>query len=266
MREKLENQHRLYEQQLTMRSRNLDGANQLHGVRQEILRYQASLISNTYGLQQEIRNRVLAGKQAIFASKDANEKLALEVRSNLYAKLQEVRQRTIESLDRVYQLQDVFAKWENGETHKLYEQVQQVESLFLAGFDKEYAAKQDVVRVDISQRYSLLQQTQEALRALISGKERYSSILMQNAVTLAEHKHKVIVEKMNVAIKRLDGWQTIADQNRQLMAYQLDERNKLLIGLYSFVERREDIAPEWKDMSQMIAGLADSGGGWLTPN
>jgi hypothetical protein len=50
------------------------------------------------------------------------------------------------------------------------------------------------------------------------------------------------------------------------MAYQIDERNKLLIGLYSFVERREDVAPEWKDMASMIAGLADAGGGWLTPN
>jgi len=50
------------------------------------------------------------------------------------------------------------------------------------------------------------------------------------------------------------------------MAYQLDERNKLLIGLYSFVERREDAAPEWRDMSTMIAGLGDSGGGWLSPN
>lgn len=31
------------------------------------------------------------------------------------------------------------------------------------------------------------------------------------------------------------------------MAYQLDERNKLLIGLYSFVERREDEGPTWND-------------------
>jgi hypothetical protein len=50
------------------------------------------------------------------------------------------------------------------------------------------------------------------------------------------------------------------------MAYQLDERNKLLIGLYSFVERREDIGPEWKDMTQIIAGLGDSAGGWLSPS
>jgi tetrahydrodipicolinate N-succinyltransferase len=141
-----------------------------------------------------------------------------------------------------------------------------MESQLLAGVDKEYASNQDVVRVEITQRDTLLQQIQDALKSLLSGKERFSALLMQNASTLAEHKHKAILEKMNTAIKRLDGWQSIADQNRQLMAYQLDERNKLLIGLYSFVERREDVAPEWKDMATMIAGLGDSGGGWLTPS
>ena len=49
------------------------------------------------------------------------------------------------------------------------------------------------------------------------------------------------------------------------MQYQLDERNKLLIGLYAFVERREDVAPQWHEMAQMIAGLSDSAGGWITP-
>ncbi len=82
---------------------------------------------------------------------------------------------------------------------------------------------------------------------------------------LSDHTHRAIVERMNTAVARLEGWRGIADENRKLMAYQLDERNKLLIGLYSFVERREDIAPEWKDMASMIAGLADSAGGWVQP-
>ena len=88
---------------------------------------------------------------------------------------------------------------------------------------------------------------------------------MQNASTLAEHKHKAIAEMMNNATKRLEGWKDVADENRKLMIYQLDERNKLLIGLYSFVERRDDIGPEWKDMASMIAGLGDSAGGWIQP-
>ncbi len=264
-REKLDNQHRLYEQQAAMRARRLDGASQLHAVQQEVLRYQASLVTGTFSLLQEARNRILAGKQAIFQAKDANNRLAIDVRSSLYAKLQDVQQRTIDSLDRVYQLRDLFAKWENSETHRLYEQLQQIQAQYIAAIDRQHGSKQDRNRGQMSQKDNLLQQLQSALNGLIGGKERYAALLMQNANILADHRQKAIVQKMNVAVQRLDGWKLIADQNRALMAYQLDERNKLLVGLYSFVERRDDVAPEWKEMAQMISGLGDSAGGWLSP-
>lgn len=265
-REKLDNEHRIYEQQSAMRARTLDGTNQLHSVRQEVLRYQASIVTNTFSLLQEARNRILAGKQAIFAARDANARLGIDVQSQLYARLQDVRQRTADSLDRIYQLRDVFAKWDNSESHRLYEQLQQIEAQYIAAINQKHGAKQDITRGQMSQRDTLLQQLQTALNGLIGGKERYAALLMQNANILADHRQKAIVQKMNVAVQRLEGWKLVADQNRALMAYQLDERNKLLVGLYSFVERRDDIAPEWKEMAQMIAGLGDSGGGWLTPS
>lgn len=193
MREKLANQHTLYQQQFGMRNRVLDATAQLHSVRQEVLRYQASLITGIYELLQNIRNRILAGKQAILAARDANVRLGIQVNS------------------------------------------------------------------------TLLEQLQSALQGVLGGKERFSTLLMQNANMLSEHRHRAIVERMNTAVQRLDGWKSVAAENRQLMAYQLDERNKLLIGLYSFVERRDDISPEWKDMASMIASLGDSGGGWVTP-
>lgn len=192
MREKLGNKHQLYQQQFSMRTRTLDGINQLHGVRQEVLKYQASLISTTYELLQNIRNRILAGQQAILAARDANVRLGIEVNS------------------------------------------------------------------------TLLDQLQTAFNGVLGGKERFSTLLMQNASTLVELKHKVIVERMETAVKRLEGWKSVADDNRRLMAYQLDERNKLLIGLYSFVERREDIGPTWNDGARVIAALGDAGG-WMSP-
>jgi hypothetical protein len=265
MREKWENQHRIYEQQVSMRDRTLSGKDRIHSVQQEVLRYQASLISGTYALLQETRNRILAGKQAIFSAKDANTRLGIDVQSGLYSKIQEVRQRIIESLDRIYQLRDVFAKWENTQSQQLYSQIQQIETQQLSGIEQQHSSKQEVSRTEMNQRNLFLQQIQDALRGLLTGKERYSAVLMSNASTLAEHKHRAIAERMNTAVQRLDGWHRISDQNRQLMAYQLDERNKLLVGLYSFVEKRDDIAPEWKDMASMIAGLGDSAGGWLTP-
>ena len=264
-REKLENEHRLYGQQAAMRGQTLDGLSRMHGVEQQILQYQASLISSVYGLVSEARNRILAGKQVVFAAKDAAIKLEIDLKSNLYAQIQDVTVRTADSLARIYQVQDVFAKWSNGERNRHYEQLQQIESQFLAMTERHLSAKSEVTRVEIGQRDTLLQQLQASLNGLLSGKERYASMVMQTASTLSDHRHRAIAERMNTAVQRLDGWRLVADQNRTLMAYQLDERNKLLVGLYSFVERREDTPPEWRDMAQMIAGLGDSGGGWLTP-
>ena len=88
---------------------------------------------------------------------------------------------------------------------------------------------------------------------------------MGHAESQANHKHKAIAEMMNIAVVRLQGARDVTAENMKLMAYQLDTRNNLLIGLYAFVERREDIGPKWQDMASMIAGLGDSAGGWLTP-
>jgi len=256
---------RLYEQQLGMRARTLDGKSQLHTVQQEVLRYQASLISGVHALLQDTRNRVLSGKQAIFAAKDANERLGIEAQTRLYAQLQDVRQKTIESSDRIYQLRDIYAKFANNETHKLYEQLQQVKQQFIESTERQLAAKQGVTRAEMSQRDVLLQQLQTSLTGILGGKERFSNLLMQNANTLSEHKHRAIVERMNTAAQRLDGWKSIAEENRKLMMYQLDERNKLLIGIYQFVERREDVGPSWQDAAKVVASLGDAAGGWIQP-
>ena len=265
-REKVENYHRLHDQKFATRLKMLDGEEKLNAVTQEVLRYQATMVSQIYAARSETRTRMLNIRQVVFTAKDATTKTGIEVNSGLYAKLQDVRLKSIESLDRVYQLRDVFAKWDTENVVRRYEQIQQIEAQFLESVQKQLIAKQDVNKTSLAEEHTLLSELQSAITALNNGRERYAVTLMQNANTLAEHKHKAIVQMMETAVKRLDGWKSVAAENTRLMAYQLDERNKLLIGLYSFVERREDVAPEWKDMAQMIAGLGDAGGGWLTPN
>ncbi|MBU2177557.1 MAG: hypothetical protein KJ556_20895, partial [Gammaproteobacteria bacterium] len=66
--------------------------------------------------------------------------------------------------------------------------------------------------------------------------------------TLADSKHQAVVEKMNAAAARLSGLSQQQAENLKLMQYFLDERNKLLIGLYSVVERRSDVYPSFSDL------------------
>lgn len=79
------------------------------------------------------------------------------------------------------------------------------------------------------------------------------------------YKHRIITDLMNTKVARLSGLDKTHSDNQRLLAYQLDERNKLLIGLYSFVERREDVAPPFQNLVEICTGLGDAGGGWVTP-
>lgn len=300
-REKLENQHHLYEQQSTMRGRvmegrdrlhgvhqqvhaqhvgeitgrfglqqsardrTLAGKDRLHGVKQEVYRYQAAQITGLYQLLQSARDRVMNGKSAIYALRDANTRLNIDVSVQLHNIGQTVERLLIDEAARLQQLQQTLTQWEASTRDRLLEQVQQIEAQHLAGIDKKHAAQQEVSRVAMAARDNLLSQLQDAVKGILAGKERYGALTMQNASVLAEHKHRAIVEKMNEAVARLEGQRGMHEETMKLMAYQLSTRNEILIGLYGFVERRDDVGPEWQELAKVVAGLGDSGGGWLTP-
>jgi len=77
--------------------------------------------------------------------------------------------------------------------------------------------------------------------------------------------HRTVAELTTTYSTRLDASTAKHRENMELTRYQLDERNKLLIGLYGFVERREDVAPPFENLISICTGLGDSGGGWVTP-
>ena len=264
-REKLENQHQLYGQQVAMRTATMAGQDRLHTVRQEILRYQAAQITGLYSLLQAFRDRTMNAKTTLYSLREANVRLGIEVKSRLYDIGQTIQRLLVDEAARLQQLQQAVTQWKATTRDRLLEQIQQVVTQNLAGVDKQHETQQNVSRSTEASRTALLAQLQDAVKGILAGKERYAAMTMQTASTLAEHKHKAIVEKMNETAVRLEGLRGMHAENMKLMAYQLDERNKLLVGIYGFVERREDIGPSFKDLAQVVTGLGDSGGGWLTP-
>jgi len=87
-----------------------------------------------------------------------------------------------------------------------------------------------------------------------------------DAEALASHRSRAITERMSIAMARQQGLQGVHADNQRLMAYELDERNKLLVGLYGFVERRSDEYPAFSELTKIASGLGNAGsGGWITP-
>ena len=104
------------------------------------------------------------------------------------------------------------------------------------------------------------------LHALAQEVLRYRQAqTMGDAQAETSHRSKAITEMMGISMARLQGLQGQHADGMKLMAYQLDERNKLLVGLYGFVERREDVGPSIDDLAKICTSLGDSGGGWVSP-
>ena len=203
-REKLDNQHKLFEQQVSMRGRTIDGKDRL------------------YDRQQSLRDRTINGTDS------------------LYGQQQSMRGRTLEGTDKLYDRQIAMRHGAMNGEDKLYDRQIAMRHGTMDGEDRLHGLKQELLRYRVAQE-------------------------LQNAEAIVEHKHKAVVELMNTYQARLAGLQGMHADNMKLMAYQLDERNKALIGLYGFVERREDAYPEFSELTKICTSLGDSGGGWVTP-
>ncbi len=301
MREKLENQHGLYGQQVAMRDRNLNGFDRVNATKQEVLRsnvaqltsrftlqqsardrtmsgtdrlnsaqqevwqYQAATITGQYQLQLGVRDRTITGQQSLYALREANTRLNTTIQAQLYDATRNIKQLLTEEAARLQNLRQSVTLWNAGQRDSLFAQLQQIEAQHLTGIDKQNATSQDVSRVAMSERERLLGFLQDAVNGVISGKGTYSQMTVQHGSTLAEHKHRAIAEKMNESSQRLASLQMTHEECLKLMWDQLKERNNILVGLYGFVERRDDIPPNFEALVQITTGLGDAGGGWVTP-
>jgi hypothetical protein len=166
-------------------------------------------------------------------------------------------------------------RWEN--QHRLYEQQQQkVRGVTLDGKDRLYQ-HQVAMRGQKMQGEDRMYERQVAMRGrsldakhLLHGvRQEVVRIrvaqMTQNAQMEVESRHRAIAELMQTAAARLEGMQRQQDDGMKLMAYQLNERNNMLVGIYGFVERREDIGPKFEHLAEVCTSLGDAGGAWLTP-
>jgi hypothetical protein len=264
-REKLENEHTLYSQQVAMRTGTMQGKDRMHGVEQEMFRYRISQAEGLHALEQNMRDRTQVGKEKIYALKEANIRFQTDMRKLIHDTGNQIRKLVIDESARLQQLQFAIEQFKGGSRDQLLAQIQDNVKQHLAGLDRQHVLQQEVSRAEAQQRNIFHQQLDAAVKGFLTGKESFATVTTRTASTLAEHRHKMVVEKMNEYVAWLNARNQNHEGNMKLMSYQLDERNKLLIGLYGFVERREDVGPTIEDLAKICTSLGDAGGGWLTP-
>jgi hypothetical protein len=117
----------------------------------------------------------------------------------------------------------------------------------------------------LENEHKLFAQEMDTLGMVLDGKLKNAAAQFQYGQYLVEVRSKCALTVMEARLKRSQGRMEVRDKENALMAYQLDARNQLIVGLFGFVERRSDEGPSIEDMTRLITGLGDAGGGWVTP-
>ncbi len=258
MRENLENQHQLYGQEVTMRQGTMAGEDHVHEREQALLHYRTQQLLGLHGLQQTVRDRTVAGKQSLYAIRDAFNRFTVDVKTKLYTEGQAMRRTLLDEGARLQTLQKAFSQWQTGQRDQLYNQKQTIVAQNMEGLTQEHTTQQTVFGSHITERDTLLGQVQDTVRGVVTGKGSYAGMTSQNASILTGQRHRMITEKMNEIAVRVDGGQKKHDEDMALMAYQLTERNQLLVGFFGFVERRNDVGPSIADLAALVTSLGDS--------
>jgi hypothetical protein len=114
-------------------------------------------------------------------------------------------------------------------------------------------------------QHRIYQQQTQMRGSILDGRGKYVAMHLQNGQFLTDTRRQLALATMQARLHQAAGRMDVRDREEKLMAYQLDARNNLIIGLFSFMERREDSYPELGELNSLIAGLGDAGGGWVTP-
>ena len=80
---------------------------------------------------------------------------------------------------------------------------------------------------------------------------------MKADITL--RKNQVYVDVLRMRAGLVDAQMALTNREQEFLAYQLDERNRILTGLFGFVERRTDAYPDMNALARLTASLAESG-------
>jgi len=81
----------------------------------------------------------------------------------------------------------------------------------------------------------------------------------QLVADLALRKNEIYLRAFQMRNNIINSKMALTDRKQQFLRYELSERNNVLVGMYGFVERRNDGYPDLNAMAQLTASIAESG-------
>jgi hypothetical protein len=188
------------------------------------------------------------------------------VRDRLFGAIQEVYGKSLEEIDRqAAQAIEVYRS-EAVQRQQLLSVTEEVKGKLADAEDRKNTAQHEVYQIQTAAREGLLQQIQQATTGVIEGRARGNELRQSNGTFLSQGLHQLAALQTEIDFNNL---RTQADQNAremELMKYQVDTVNNLVVGLFGFQEKREDSYPALDLIAQLVSQMGDEGAtSWITP-
>lgn len=120
-------------------------------------------------------------------------------------------------------------------------------------------------REKIDHEHKLFAEQMDTKRAVIAGRTTFSAALLQKGQFVISSRNQLISMLLQGRMEKANARLGVRDREEKAMMFQVDKYNETVLGMHSFIERREDVAPDIASIGKLVAGIADSGGGWITP-
>ena len=258
-REKLVNEHQLYGQQAGMRDRQAQGEQYLHGLAAAAIDYRAQWSERLYQQVVALQQFTLSTHDSFRAAKGQFLAQDAAVRERVFSWRQEATRALAESKDRIYQIREALSRRKADSTWRLGDVLRQVRSLRLGLAERDLASSLDVSRFAATARESILDKLNGYIATYAGAVAQYSQQTVANGQFLFGLQERTAAEQLRTRYEFCRGLTESNFYQQQLYRWQLDTRNNLAVGLFGFMERREDEYPDLSKMGEIAIGLGDAG-------
>lgn len=120
-------------------------------------------------------------------------------------------------------------------------------------------------REKIDHEHKLFAELMDTKRAEIAGRTTFSAAMLQKGQFVISSRNQLISMLLQGRMEKANALLGVRDREEKAMMFQIDKYNETVVALHAMQERREDVGPDIASIGKLVAGIADSGGGWISP-
>jgi hypothetical protein len=258
-REKLDNEHKLYGELFQVRDKQTAGLAYMHSLTAAALRYRADWSARLYEHAAALQQMTVGLHGSIKDARSGYIATAAGVREKVFGWGQQAKQAVLAGKDQIYQFRQAIAVLKQGNRVRFAESLNQVRMQSVQLYGQELAARNAVDAFAAAAREKIMTLLNGYIAQHAEGVAQYAQMTLQSGQFLDQVRQRAAAMAMETRYKFCAGLSDVNAAQQNLIRYQLDTRNNLAVGLFSFMERRTDEYVDFPHITQLIVDLAASG-------